>query len=297
MAIYFRQWFSRLLLIIVRRFYPNQTIKINLRFFYNKKFITHFFPWGGHYSNNQNFESQHKIFDVCLFATLDQQISNNFNLHDNYQARLSEKVCIGAGVEFNNFENNVISMIDRDYSSDIIHLISNEMDLDYFEFTNEAEELAMEVDSFLKRYRRLSTAKKLLNIAILENLNIAIFETGWENLGELPKNINLFGYANYMKQFEVFNLSKAVLNTDPNWSSGVHDRVFNSFGSNCVALTNRNKYTDMYFSHRCESVIYESTDDLHDNTLFAIENYEEITKNAYRLLVVNRTWKDRCSKI
>jgi hypothetical protein len=53
----------------------------------------------------------------------------------------------------------------------------------------------------------------------------------------------------------------------------------------------------MYFSHRCDSVIYESTDDLHDNTLFAIENYEEITKNAYRLLVVNHTWKDRCSKI
>lgn len=264
---------------------------------YNNNFITVFFPWGGHHFLGRQLTPSEKNYDLCLFSTLDQQISENFKLHDDYQCHLSKDICASAAIPYDEFFETVSSLIHNNYSQDIIELISKKLNIRYSEFTKEAFDLAAEVDSFLKRYRRLAVAKEMLNVSLNNNYEVAIFGTGWENLGKLPSNIKIFGPTYYEKQFEIFNSSKSVLNTDPNWICGVHDRVFNAFGSGCAVVTNQNKYTDFHFQDSENCSIYETTNQIADKITFAVENHISIAHNAHRILIVNHTWKDRCRLI
>ena len=261
---------------------------------YDNRFIAEFFPWGGHQYIGKQLWGSDKSFDICLFSTLDQQISTNFMLNDDFQGEFSKDVCESSGVLYEEFSEKVSALIHSNYSQDIVEFICEQLHVNYYELTAEALNLVTEVDSFLKRYRRLAATKALLETSIQRSYEVAIFGTGWEKLGQLPDNIKIFGPTLYEKQFEIFNSSKSVLNTDPNWTAGVHDRVFNAFGSGCVAITNQNKYTDFNFTNGYDCCIYENTNQLEKEIVFAVDNHTDISYRAHRMLTVNHTWKDRC---
>lgn len=261
------------------------------------KFITQFFPWGGHINLGKMLGHTEKLYDLVIFSTLDQQISQSFCLNDNYDGVISESVCEAAGISHSHLNEELQLLSKGYYSVDIVEFIGKEMHLEFPTISPNSEALITEVDSFLKRYRRLAITQVMLKTAIESNYKVAIFGTGWERLGDLPENIKVFGPVSYSNQFDIFKSSRTVINTDPNWVAGVHDRVFNAFGSGCVAITNENYFTDLNFNDGVDCIIYQNSEVASKKIVQAVENYENIANNAYRLLVLNHTWKDRCSTL
>lgn len=272
-------------------------LRLVCRHSYQNRYIVEFFPWGGAVASGVLKQPEEKSIDVVIFATVNQELSANFVQNDGFQGHLSETVCKNAGLNFAKFNEKINALIDGNYTLDLVDLVANEVQMDFHEFTVPALELVAEVDSFLKRYRRLAVAKELIKTSINQNIKVDIFGTGWDRLGELPANITLHGPTTYLDQFTAYKKSRTVLNTDPNWVAGVHDRVFNAFGSYCVAITNFNLFTQLHFSDGHDSLIYENTQSLSEKIKFGIANHQEISRKAHQTLTLGHTWSDRCKKL
>lgn len=91
------------------------------------------------------------------------------------------------------------------------------------------------IDSWVKRERRLAAVRSLAGIPC------DFFGRGWaELLGEVPG----FRHVGQVHHGDIARLVPhymAVLNFDPNWSHGVHDRVYTATAMGTRVLTNTNE--------------------------------------------------------
>jgi hypothetical protein len=94
------------------------------------------------------------------------------------------------------------------------------------------------VDSWAKRERRLAAVRSLAGTPV------DFFGQGWrEALGDVPD----FRYVGNVRHDDIAVLMAhyaAVLNCDPNWAAGVHDRVYTAAAMGVAVLTNDNSALD-----------------------------------------------------
>jgi hypothetical protein len=248
-------------------------------------------------SYGEKNKNNEKNIDLVIFSTLDQQISKRFLENDNYGGNLSRSGCETFGIKYDFFNNKIKKYINTGFCDDVSDIISDELKIPYWEFTPAVRELVAEVDSFLKRYRRLTAAREVINYAINNGSKLSVYGTGWEALGPYPSNITLFEPVSYLSQFEIYKKTKALLNTDPNWTAGVHDRVFNGASCYCVSLTNANKFTDLFFLDKHDCVTYSDIGDISSQLDYCLKNHDKLSSYAFQTFRLNHTWKDRCAQL
>ncbi|MDD2976678.1 hypothetical protein [Aquabacterium sp.] len=90
------------------------------------------------------------------------------------------------------------------------------------------------VDSWVKRHRRLAAVRSL------QGVPVDFFGTGWrELLGDVPD----FRYVGNIKHQDIATLLRhyrGLVNFDPNWQHGVHDRVYTACAMGTAVITNDN---------------------------------------------------------
>jgi len=263
--------------------------------FFNDRFITQFFPWAGRVSTTKKPIDTEKYYDLVMFSTLDKQIYNNFKDKNALSENFSEEACKLGNINHDKFNPLIIELAVTGFNVDIISIIESESGVEFSIMNENQITLFAEIDSYLKRYRRINVAKSVLKYSAEANLKVGLYGTGWNLLEDIPGNIQVHTPRQYIDQYEIFMSSKALINTDPNWTEGVHDRVFNAFGSNCVAITNKNLYTALNFQDGVDCSIYSHINQIPDKINSALTNYVDIAKNAHRKLFFNHTWKHRCS--
>lgn len=258
------------------------------------KFITAFFPHGGKSIQYEFIEKEDRSTDLIVFATLDDQISSSFSSADNWTAVFPDI----SHSPYAHHRNRIVELSDNlihgNYEFDLIELLQAELLVEDLYATEASANLAATMDSFLKRYRRLYLIRGLIESTYAQQLKISFYGTGWERLGHLPKGWKTFKPVHYDSQFELFNMSKCVLNLDPNWAAGTHDRVFNTMSSNSLAITNFNNYTPIILDNNSDCVIYKSVGELPEKIEQGIENWDVIVPRGHLNFSMSHTWKNRC---
>ena len=90
------------------------------------------------------------------------------------------------------------------------------------------------VDSWVKRHRRLAAVRSL------QGTPVDFFGTGWrEMLGDVP-NFRYVGNVNHQDIATLLRHYRGLVNFDPNWQHGVHDRVFTACAMGTPVITNEN---------------------------------------------------------
>ena len=261
------------------------------------KFLTVFFPHGGKQTRSAMTPRLARKTDLIVFATLDDQISASFSSSDNWQKIFPDL----STTPFTSQRKKIVelsdSLIQGGYSTDLIEALQTELSVESLYCTSAGAHLAATFDSFLKRYRRLYLIKELIDSPYAKQLNISFYGSGWDKLGAIPKSWTTFNAIHYDLQFEIFNQSKCVLNLDPNWATGTHDRVFNTMSANSLAITNDNKYTSIIFDSDSDCVTFKNVKELPEKIERGLAHWETLVTRGQLNFSMNFTWKNRCLSI
>jgi hypothetical protein len=261
------------------------------------KLITAFFPHGGKSTQYDFIEKEERTTDLIVFATLDDQISSSFSSSDNWLTVFPDI----SHSPFAHHRNRIVELSDHlihgNYEIDLIELLQTELSIEDLYETESSANLGSTFDSFLKRYRRFYLIRELIESTYAQQLKISFYGTGWERLGNLPKGWKTFKPVDYDSQFKLFSISKCVLNLDPNWAAGTHDRVFNTMSSNSLAITNHNNYTSIILDNHSDCVTYGNINELPEKIEQGIENWDVIVPRGHLNFSMNYTWKNRCLSI
>ncbi|NDY89912.1 glycosyltransferase family protein [Ideonella livida] len=94
------------------------------------------------------------------------------------------------------------------------------------------------IDSWVKRERRLQAVESL------RELPVDFFGTGWDRLlpaGPHWRHVGQIAHGDIARLLPHY---QALVNFDPNWAHGVHDRVYTAAAMGCPVLTNHNSGLD-----------------------------------------------------
>ncbi|WP_460449107.1 glycosyltransferase family protein [Alsobacter sp. SYSU BS001988] len=105
-------------------------------------------------------------------------------------------------------------------------------------FTREMLRLAVHLDSFEKRRRRLATVEQL------KGFPLDFYGEGWSDYFDAVPSFRFIDPISFEQIARTASGYSAVINFDPNWSDGLHDRVYTALGAGCAVLTNDNKALD-----------------------------------------------------
>ena len=147
------------------------------------------------------------------------------------------------------------------------------------------------LDSLLKEGRRLHLAKQLIHIAETYHIKMIVCGTGWDKLGDLPPSISFAGAVHYDQQFEFFRNSKILVNLDPNWVYGPHDRVFNAISVGGCVVTNVNEFISHSFIGNESISTYSNFHQLRD--LILNRYNQKIAEQALPPYIEKHTWSTR----
>lgn len=246
---------------------------------------TVFFPWAGPEINGKDINGDPK-YDIAVFCTLDQQITQGVKLTD-----LAQEIQSKFGSQ--SVEDRLRKYAVEEYATsvaDMMYALTG-LRLNYSDPTSVS--LWMRLDSLLKEQRRLELAHQLIDVANTKKLSLIICGTGWEKLPDLPKTITLAGAVPYDMQFQVFKESRFLINLDPNWTNGVHDRVFNAMSVGCGVFTNRNTLLESDFIDGESVLMFNSLEELSK----LIDERRDVARNAFDPYSRSHTWTVRMSTL
>jgi hypothetical protein len=128
-------------------------------------------------------------------------------------------------IEDNKFTGNATTHIVRIFRLDPEDLI----DTDFLNF-------ACAVDSYLKKRNRIRA------IDSLQDCPTDFYGPGWDIKYSGSSNFRFFGEIKHTQVSEIISRYKVLLNFDPNWEDGVHDRVFTTLANGTNLITNENLF-------------------------------------------------------
>lgn len=251
-----------------------------------------FFPFGGNdqFNENKNSSDERETPKIIVFANLGSETPQFF--HTIQKSLYHFPIISNSGLP-NSVKDYIINELPAgNYDHDIFDLFSSFTAKRHLYMDKEMLHLFLATDSYLKRYRRL------LSIWELRDFNIDIYGTGWkENAGLIPPLWNLFEGVDYSRQYEIFLNADIVLNVDPVWPEGIHDRVLNAMSCGAIPLTNFNKLTPFFLDSGIDSLVYKSAQEIPQLILSHITNLGNIKMAAHRSFSLTHHWRYRINSL
>lgn len=167
------------------------------------------------------------------------------------------------------------------------------------ELSNQLIKLLPFVDKYVRAYRR----KIGLQILAKAGIKIEIYGSNWENFNlETSNNIRIHPPINFLELLHLMQQSKIVLNIDPNFSMGGHERVFSAMLNAAVAVTNMNGFYSKEFIDGKEIVLYSwsKLDELPEKIMQVLSDraiFESIRLGGQQKAETYHTWTERAKQI
>jgi hypothetical protein len=99
-------------------------------------------------------------------------------------------------------------------------------------FSHDVARYLSRIDSYQKRHRRI------MALQALKDYPIDIYGTGWEQFAVNFRDCRFRGTVAHGEIGALCQQYAVLLNFDPNWDHGLHDRVYTATGNGCRVLTN-----------------------------------------------------------
>jgi len=154
------------------------------------------------------------------------------------------------------------------------------------------------VDKALRTRNRYRTVKKLLDE------EFTIYHYGNLQNDELTKYSNFIsnGPLDYINLIKEIKKSKLLLNDEPYFQNGSHERLFTSMLNKTLVLSNINNYCNNQYKDGESIVFYDmnNLDTLVDKIHYYLENEDDrkcIEEKAYKITKRFNTWRNRAEEI
>lgn len=167
------------------------------------------------------------------------------------------------------------------------------------ELSNQLIKLLPFVDKYVRAYRR----KIGLQILAKAGIKIEIYGSNWENFNlETSNNIRIHPPINFLELLHLMQKSKIVLNIEPSFSMGGHERVFSAMLNAAVAVTNMNGFYSKEFIDGKEIVLYSwsKLDELPEKIMQVLSDraiFESIRLAGQQKAETHHTWTERAKQI
>ncbi|MGQ9825978.1 MAG: glycosyltransferase family protein [Desulfotomaculales bacterium] len=153
------------------------------------------------------------------------------------------------------------------------------------------------VDKFIRARRREAVLNRLSRM----KTKICLFGTGWDQFAHNGHLLYL-GNANFTQVLESMGKARVVMNVNPNFPDGSHERVFSAMLNGAVCLSDRNKYLSQEFIEG-KDIIFYSWDEL-DQLPYIVEDILNDKERAAAIAAAGKrkaedshTWDSRARDI
>ena len=247
-----------------------------------------FFPFAANFQATRNQRTINCISDakIVIFANVGQEAPQIFHQIEK-----------GTN-EFPIIQNSNLPSVKKSFLINDLPISNYDFDLyEFFSGYSAREHLYLDedllrlflaTDSYLKRYRRLFV------IWQLKQFNLEVYGSGWSTLaGDISDKWTLHDTVNYNSQYGIFLNADFVLNVDPVWPSGIHDRVFNAMSCGAIPITNFNKLTSFFLNAGLDAVVYKAATDIPEQLRSISNNINRAKQLALKTFKSQHQWKHR----
>lgn len=152
---------------------------------------------------------------------------------------------------------------------------------------------------YIEKYIREWYRQRILETLLQQNIVVDVVGFRWEMYqGEYADKLRRHSPCTYGKQLEMLGQSKMVLNVQPLFLDGVHDRVMNAMMNHSVAVTDSCEFLERNFLPEKEIVSFDKNAP-EDMAFWVVENQkeheklQEISHKAYKKCKENHSWYQR----
>lgn len=151
--------------------------------------------------------------------------------------------------------------------------------------------MACAIDSWAKRDRRLRAVQSL------QGVDVDFFGTGWSEYFPNEKRFRFFQPIVHDDIAETVRRYKALINFDPCWDEGLHDRVYTASAIGAKVLTNSNAALQKTDLPRDLVLTYDHHDPRLGEIAGEIKSSDEGEKAARLEVIVNHGWTQRMGQL
>jgi hypothetical protein len=151
------------------------------------------------------------------------------------------------------------------------------------------------IDRYIREWYRESVLKCLLKAGV----KVDVMGFRWEMFSDAPvTNLRIHAPASYPEQLAMLGKSRMVLNVQPLFRDGIHDRVMNTMANRSVAVTDSCEFVQHHFSSGRELLIYEKNqpEEMSEKVIKLLgqpDVLEEMSRRAWEAFRENHTWYRR----
>jgi spore maturation protein CgeB len=244
---------------------------------------------------NFSLEGAKKQFDVvCAMSLIDyEEIQNSWN--EKYPKFLVE--AMNEAHEKALFNSNVW------YVQAFVEALDHQMSLRgtvnprKIDFSSVLDDLEM----YIKGKSRVNLLRAVKDVKV-ELFGGSVSASDWNKYIKGMDNIVLHEPVPFTQLLDVFKQARIILNSNPYFRGGTHERVLYGMASEAAVFTDRNRYVAEHFKEGEEIHFYDfnALDTLNDRLLETLSHEEmrqEMGIKARRAVMKGHTWKQRAETL
>ncbi len=235
-----------------------------------------------------SFENYKKIKDIDIFISV---------------TNLSQKIPWEGVPNFPNYLfDDTIKLLEEDENLCVHEAFEKIFKKEKISFSQISKPQTANILALTSSYFRGSKRDKIIKKIFQSGLKIVLCGKGWEDLAKEYTNVDYIGEKDIKEVLALVKRAKIVLNINPNFTRGGHERIFTAMLHNAVVFTDSNPYLQGNFKDKKE-ILYYSQKGLEKDILGLKDilnnpkELYEISKRAKHLAEKNFTWKQRATKI
>jgi len=207
-----------------------------------------------------------------------EDLLKNLDSYNPYQVSKKQTNELIDAIEHDQFAGNVVKHIVRIFNLEPKDLL----DIDFLTF-------ACEIDSYIKKRNRVRAVDSL------KNFHTDFYGPGWDVKYKNVDNFRFMGKIKHTQISEITSRYKVLLNFDPNWENGVHDRVFTCLASGTSLITNDNLFLDKLEGNNSNIYRYRPNNpNINELAECAINGYQS---TEVKSILLNHTWHTRITTL
>jgi hypothetical protein len=210
--------------------------------------------------------------------TVHSDLLENLNYYNPYQVSQQQTNELIDTIEDIHFAGNATKHIVNIFQLEPKDLV----DIDFLKF-------ACEVDSYIKKRNRIRA------IDSLKNFPTDFYGSGWDVKYGDVNNFRFLGEIKHTQISEIVSNYKVLLNFDPNWEDGVHDRVFTCLANQTNLITNQNLFLDEFEGKTNNIYRYHpNSPNINELAECSINEYQ---KSKTKSILLNHSWHARITAL